>query len=571
MRMQRAFGWLVLPALLVSACSSRPQERPVSVAPAQTERPSTPTGSQEPVSKPQPPAPPAKELPPEKQPQVKRLAARFHLFTGPLGFKFPDARHELKPGETVVVGLDPFDVDLLLPGVAESVLRQGLKVEGGQLLDEPAWLPAGGLALQIGKGEAGQVVRLRLTLTGAEPAVLTIRRAAPATVTVDQRFGHRWKPITVLDAYTSPGPSAVRLTFSKPVRKAEVEQALLAAQSVPIRGLMEWTDEQTLTWQIAQLPPRLDFLLGGAHDQDGLPLPGGIPSIRLGEPPTLVELDLSNPADGLLGTLPPDIISAQLTRDGKAVNLLAWTPGITKWDWQTVEIYFDLQAKGLKRGRVEDPQPRIPGDLENVVASPNGLFAAGLRSQAAPSASHQADLVVMDMRGGRSQRFPGVIGRFRGGSQVDLSTHLAWSPDSLLVAVLSYAGDAESSDLVTIEPGTGKRTVVLASLPVRSEGTRLSWSNDGRWLLAGNLLVNRESGSFLSLPGPAADATGLWEPGGGRLLYSAQDWGSIALVDPDQGEVKPLGDGLVVGWTAPDRVLLVRWPGSESRYLPPGQ
>lgn len=571
MRMQRAIGWLVLPALFVVACSSPPREGPASAPLPQSDRPSVPTGAEQPDKKPEPPVQPSKDEPPRQQPQARGLAARFHLYTGPLGFKFPEVMRDLEPGQTVVVGPDAFDLDVLLPGFGEPALRQALKVDGARLLGEPRWLEAGGLALQIGHGDPGQVITIRVEVAGMQPAELTVRRAAPATVTVDQRFGHNWKPVTILDAYTLPGPSAVRLSFSKPVRRDEVEQALLAAQSGPIRGLMEWTDEQTLTWQIAELPPRLDFLLGGAHDADGLPLPGGIPSLRLGEPPILVEVNLSDPVDAVRGTLPPDIISASLTRDARAVNLLAWTPGTTKWDWHTVDVYYDLEAKVLKRGRVEDAHPRLSADLENLVVSPNGLFVAGLRRKGDPTESYQADLVVMDMRGGRSQTVPGAIGRFRGARQVDLTTYLTWSPDSLMVAALSYAGDAQSSDLVVIEPATGKRTVLVANLPVRSDGTRLSWSTDGKWLLAGNLLVNRESRAFLTLPGPAHLAAGAWEPGGSRLLYSAQDWGPISIVDPAKGEVKPLGEGMIVGWTARDRALLIRWPGSATRYLPPGQ
>lgn len=572
MRVQRAIGWLLLPALFVVACSAPGGERPASAPPpSENERPPVSTGAEQPGKTPEPTAPPTAEKPVSEKPQGKSLAARFYLYTGPLGFKFPDVRRDLPPGETVVVGLDAFDLEVLLPGFGEPAVRQALKVEGAKLLSEPAWLEQGGLALQISPGEAGEVATIRLEMAGAQPATLTIRRAAPATVAVDQRFGHTWKPITVLDAYTSPGPSAVRLSFSKPVRKAEVEQALLAAQWVPIRGLMEWTDEQTLTWQIAQLPPRLDFLLGGAHDLDGLPLPGGIPSLRVGDPPILVEVNLSDPVDAVRGTLPPDMISASLTRDGKAVNLLAWTPGTTKWDWQTVDVYYDLEAKALKRGRADEPQPRLPGDLEGWVISPNGLLVAGLRSKGSPTESYRADMVFMDMRGGRSQAFPGVIGRFRGASQVDLTTHLAWSPDSLQVAALSFEDDPAKSNLVTVEPGTGKPEVLVANLPVRSDGTRLSWSADGRWILAGNLLVDRESQSFVSLPGPAHGAAGVWEPGGSRLLYSAQDWGPVLVIDPAKGEMKPLGDGMVVGWTGPDSALLIRWPSSATRYLPPGQ
>ncbi|MFZ5825519.1 MAG: hypothetical protein ACOY94_14560, partial [Bacillota bacterium] len=353
--------------------------------------------------------------------------------------------------------------------------------------------------------------------------------------------------------------------------REEVEQALLAAQSVPIRGLMEWTDDKTLTWQIAELPPRLDFLLGGASDADGLPLPGGIPSLRLGDKPILVEVNLSDPVDMVRGTLPPDVIAASLTRDARFVNLMAWTPGTTKWDWQTVDIYFEMEQKALKRGRVEETQLRLPPDIENWVVSPNGALVAGLRGRGAPMESYRADLVVMDTRGGRSQTFARVIGRFRGADQLDLSTHLAWSPDSRQIAALSHAGDSQTAELVLTDAATGEQKVLIPSLPVRSDGTRLTWSSDGRWLLAGNLLIERESKVVTPLEGSAHQVSGVWEPGGSRLLYGVQDWGPVLIVDPVRGDVKPLGNGMIVGWAGPDRVLVIRWPGSDTRYLPPGQ
>ncbi|MFZ5816987.1 MAG: hypothetical protein ACOY93_17125 [Bacillota bacterium] len=561
MRMRRAAGWLLLPGLFLVACSSPPRESPVVAPPVQAEPPPVRTGEEPPTTSP--------EKPP-KPPQAKAVAARFHLYTGLLGFKLPDARRELNPGETAVTDLAPFDLDVLLPGMTEQQARQALKVDGAQLLAEPDWLAEGGLALQIGPGQPEQVVTVRVEAAGLSPAILKIRRAAPATVTIDQRFGHGWRPITVLDAYTTPGPSAVRLNFSKPVRREEVEQALLAAQSVPIRGLMEWADDKTLTWQIAELPPRLDFLLGGAHDADGLPLPGGIPSLRLGDPPILVEVDLANPADLVRGTLPPDIITAQVASTRKAVNLIAWTPGTTRWDWQTVDVYFDLEQKQLKRGRVEAAQPRLPPDVEHGVISPNGALVAGLRSKGQTAESFDADLVVLDIRGGRSQTFPGVIGRFRGEGQVDLTTHLAWSPDSAQVAALSYAGNPRSAELVVVNLASRQRTVLVPDLPVRSDGTHLAWSTDGRFLLAGHLLIDLQTRAVTPLPGDST-ARGFWEPAGRRLLYSPADWKQLFIVDPVQGEVKPLGDGLIVGWSAPGRVMVVRWPGSDTRYLPPGQ
>jgi hypothetical protein len=166
----------------------------------------------------------------------------------------------------------------------------------------------------------------------------------PATVEVDVLYGDTWRPLTVLDSHVTPGAGTIRIRFSKPVRLAEVEQALLAAQAAPVRGALQWEDDRTVHWQIARLPDRIDFLLGGAHDQDGLPLPGGIPSLRVGEPATLVELDLSGGVARSVAVLPPDIIRAALSADGKDLNLTAWSPGTTRWDWRITFTSCPLMA-----------------------------------------------------------------------------------------------------------------------------------------------------------------------------------------------------------------------------------
>jgi|GEM_PF-3556032 len=565
MRFKRAASLIILLAVFLSACSGRPQAEPVVQQPGGSEQPSAETDPASPT-RPQDSPPPEKSAGDQERP----LPVRFRIYTGPLGFRLTDTMRELGAGESTVMGLEPFDMDLHLPGMDEKAARKAVSVEGATLLREPTWLSEGGLALQVSGGQANQVVKVTVQAAGYAPAVLTVRRAGPASVTLDQRIGHTWEPVTVLNGYTTPGPSAVRLNFSKPVRKEEVEKALLEAQSVPIRGLMAWTDDQTLTWQIAELPPRLDFLLGGAHDLDGLPLPGGIPSLRFGEPPAAVTVDLSDLSETVLGIMPPDLVAAGLSWSRQAINLIAWSPGTTKWDWRTVDLHFDLEKKTLRSGRVEEIVPRLPEGLENWVASPNGSLVASLKSRGVETESFQSDLVITDLRGGRSQVFPGVIGQYRGADQVDLTTHLAWSPDGLQVAALSYSGQAEQSDLILVNVTSGERVVAMSELPVRSYGTHLAWSTDWRYLLAGNMLINQESKQAVTLPGDTT-ASGFWEPGGNRLLYSPTDWGPIYVVDPETAEAQPLGEGMLAGWAGPGQALLIRWNGNETRYLPPGQ
>lgn len=377
----------------------------------------------------------------------------------------------------------------------------------------------------------------------------------PAVVTVEQEAGHSWRAVTVLEGYAPPGPATVRLSFSKPVRQAEVEQALRESQASPVRGLMQWVDEQTLIWQIAELPPRLDFLLGSARDQDGVPLPGGIPSLRVGGPPSLVTLDLTTGEETAVVALPPDIQSAALSADGTHLNLLVWRPGGTQWDWQPAQLAVDLTTGELQSGWVEGAPPRLAAGLEQWALNPAETVVAGVRG---------TDLVIMDMRGGRQQVIPGFIVRM--GQQ---PPYLAWAPTGDRVAALSHKGDG-LSDLVAAALPAGPAAVLAADVPVPAGGTHLAWSPDGRFVLAGRLLIDLQDGTYRPVEGVADQAEGAWEPNGARLVLSAGDWGPMLLVEPASGDLQALGEGLAAGWAGPGRVYLVRWPAAGTRYVPPG-
>jgi len=254
--------------------------------------------------------------------------------------------------------------------------------------------------------------------------------------------------------------------------------------------------------------------------------------------------------------------------------LRVWSPGTSPWDWQVVDLHYDVETKGLKSGWFESVQPRLPQDLEDWVMSPQGTAVAGLRTDKPQQVTKdpvRSSLVVLDLRGGRQAVYDGFINKLQSPNPVDLSTVLAWSADGKSVAALSYNGpNAKGSDLVVLDLPSGNRTVLMEDLPVPAFGSRLSWSPGGRYLLAGNLLVDLQTKTHTPLQGNPGLARGTWERGGRRLLYGVKDWGAIFIVDPATSEAKPLGTGLLVDWLAPDRVYIVRWPGSGTRYLPPG-
>lgn len=398
---------------------------------------------------------------------------------------------------------------------------------------------------------------------GTTPSAPT--KAKPAEVTVQFRYGDAWRAVTALQSHIPPGAAELRLLFSKPVRQEEVEQALLGAQPTPIRGVLQWTDEHTLIWRITQMPPRIDFLLGEAHDKEGVPLPGGLTPLRVGEEPALTRIDLAAGAETRTAQVPPDILSADLTADGKYLNLTVWKPGATRWDWITTDRYLTLESKDLKNGRVEGFQPRLPANLESWAINPAGSQVAGLRASA-QGGTH--DLVVADVLGARQQVLPGFVTRAPGAGKAGV----AWSADGAQVGALTRsAANPNLSDLVSLTLADRSVSTLARDLPVPAGTARLAWSADGRYVLAGTVLVDLESGAQTQLPGTPAGARGVWEPEGTRLVYSAEDWGDVTLIDAATGDTQPLGAGLVVEWAAPGQVFLIRWSAAATRYIPLGQ
>lgn len=557
----RAVGLVLALAVLITACS-RPVSPPEPSAPVHA--PSRPAEDTVPVHDPSAKTPPVSHS--------GRVAVQFQLYEGPLGFRVPDKRKNLLPGDSARIGTAAFTLDILLPDVEEAAARQGLRVKGTTLLSEPKWIAGQGVALTVAAGRAGDQITVTVSLKGEQPAVLQLTRVGWATVTAEYRFEQQWRPISRLDSHVEPGAAELRLRFSKPVRQVEVEQALTAAQASPVRGLMQWEDDRTLLWQIVALPPRLDFFLGGAHDQDGMELPGGIPSLRTGTAPMLITTDITKlSGDRELTLIPPDVQSAALTADRAFLNLVSWIPGVTPWDWQATDLYVDLKTGTLKPGRVEGTQPRLSGELQAWVVNPGGTLVAGLRpaSQTGAAQSGLKDLVIRDLRGGREQ----IVRAFA--TQVaapEDAIYLVWSPDGARVALLTDSDPpGPGAAIVALELATGERTVLASGLPLRAAGAPLVWSQDGRYVLAGNVLADLMADSARVLPGEPTEVRGAFEPQGTRLLYSFKDWEQVAVIAPATGEQTPLGTGLMVGWAERDRAYLIRWGASDTRYSPPGQ
>ena len=556
MRWVRSAGLLALLAALLVSCSRADDNGPASPGTVPVDAPNS--GQATPGTTNSPAEPPAKG--PGKPPITgeKPVSVRFRL-----GTRSTEPARELLPGSSATIGTEPLEVTVLLPGVNEQVARQAVGVEGAAVEGEPEWASTGALTLRLSGGKAGETVTVKAQVPGG--GILSLRRAAQAAVTVDFRYGDAWQPVTLLSSHVSAGTAEIRINFSKPVDRATVEKALTANQAALVRGLMQWPNDRTLIWALAEMPPRLDILLNGARDADGLPLPGGIPSLRTGQGPELVELTPGEPGPPkVIGRVLSDVASAKLSRDGKFLNLLAWVPGTNRWDWLARDYHIDLQTGTLKPGKVDSTAPRAAAGLVNWVVNPQGTLVAGLRASRTPGI---ADLVIADMQGSRQQVVPSFV------ATSPLGNTLAWSADGTRVAASNWTvdqtGTRKAAGLLVLTVPSTQPKALFGDVMVHPAAA-LAWSPDGRYISAGNHLLDLQTETSMALPFQGSLGRGLWESGGQRLLYSQEDWGPLFFVELSPWKITPAGTGLLVGWSAEGKAYAIQWPASSSRYEPPG-
>lgn len=454
-------------------------------------------------------------------------------------------------GATGKVGTGSFRLTVRLPApLSQEAAMRAVSVDGARF-DVSGWHePTGALGLRVDGGAPGELITVAVSL-GEEPQVLQLLRVEDPTVVLERQVEEKdqWEPVNPWDT-ASPGSGTLRLRFSKPVDQEAVVDALLTSQTDPVRGLFRWVDPQTLLWQIPELPSRLFFLLNGARDTDGLPLPGGLPVIRVGSPAVLNLLMLDRGIEGELMAVPADPIRARLLPDGKQLVMTAWKPGRTHWDWTQADYTIHLQTFSVTEGAPpEDPRRgRIPADLTATASSPDDLLLVGFRGR---------DLILIDISSGRERRYTQFL------EQESLPSAPVWSPDGKELVAL------DGPDLVALHVETWERRLLVSNLPADA-GVRLSRSESGRFVLVGSLVVDLAEKSFVRLPGNALSAKGFWEPEGERLVYSAADWAEIYLYDPVTDTRRSVGKGLLVGWESAERLYVIRWADFENRYHPPG-
>lgn len=255
--------------------------------------------------------------------------------------------------------------------------------------------------------------------------------------------------------------------------------------------------------------------------------------------------------------------------------------GAAEWDFRVgLQPDFNLSPDGARfavrdmsssfglfpRGVMYVMQPggetlRLDGfTVENFRGwSPDGRFflASGYAAEITSPAEQSRDYYLLE---------PGLdeavlIGHASRGSSLPLD----WSPDGSTIAY------SEGTDLVLFDVATRQRRVVSLGLTITASPR---WSLDGRYVAAGDGLIDVKTGSVLVLPQAAFVLDSEASPGGAYLTALLDPFATCeevqdnqtTLVDVSTGENRVLFDcdgfGVDdrVDWIAPDRFLLLTVP-----------
>lgn len=520
----------------------------------------------------------------------------------------------------VVVDTDSFVVTFNLdPVPAHDWYRRNVRIEGGGTGDAGTDLDQehrrlGIIQLRFPRGDAGEGFTFRLTNVtawdGGEEVALRLCRAQAPRAALDVRDGTGWRAFEAGDVVPD-GPVTLRLRFNKPMDRQSVEERIQAppywTDNPPLPPKVEWADDQTVLLRYADPPPVIEVRLTGAHDRHGLFVGGTLPAVHVGSAPYLAVLDPAGGGERRLAGLMPEIVAARPSPDGRQLLFTAWRrvlgnqdPTQHTWMMELTEGRKDgLDGRGwrwLADGRllrlqtyrdrwdIADPDGRVVAgaalpEFRSAAALPAGDRIALLRrregSEEGGGFRVPHDLLILDVKTGKQTLFPDFVRVYSPPTEWIAVADLAWSPDGRRLAALSDGPDGATA-LVMADLESDRVEVVAAEIAGLRHGTThsFSWSPDGRYLAAGPFILDaataRPERRFEVDESIGFDPTlpALWSPDGTWLLYNAEPWGEVLVMDVDTGGTRSLGRGLAAGWTPDGRALVIRWAGATERYVP---
>ena len=519
-----------------------------------------------------------------------------------------------QPG-TVVVGTEPFRLSgSLQPAPRPAWYEDQMLLEGVEPTETRF---DSGFELAIPAGAAGDSFRLTFReiihpdgSTGS-PFTVTFTRQAHPSATLAYRSPEGWVPTSTYIP-TGGAPLHLRLTFTSPMNRDSVAEALQLSTGTGGIQAMTWRDDQTLELTVADPEPLLYLNLIGARGANGLNVAGTLPYLYTGEPAHLVAVDPVTGTEERTGPdLPPEISTIQLSPDRSEVRFLSLERRAelsSPWDAPYRPWSLDLQSGKLSAVAVEGYPGRWsqfgsermttrrnaenhlvishtgPNGVEQVLTegkelpkiwglelSPDGnrlaLFVP-VDDPNLPDPYYPVRLVMLDLTTLARHEFPGTLRWFAPGKDGIVLYGPTWSPDSRKLLINQDLDDGVAIMVADFDAGTMRTIAMNLDGVERAWRSPITWTPDSRKVLVGSVLLEAETGAVLhrlaEAPGPV-----LWHPDGERFLYPARTWGEVALLTPATGERLSLGEGRPVGWLADGRALILRWPDADLRWEDP--
>ncbi|MFZ5826612.1 MAG: hypothetical protein ACOY94_20165 [Bacillota bacterium] len=565
----RLYSLLLSLLLLLAACAPASSPPPADPPPPPAETP-TP---EPPPSQPPPPEPP---LPP-----APKLIWRMIYRDGPhnLGMVKGATELTLEPQtQEVVVGTGDVTVTWSLDQEGEG-LKERVRSEGYA----PASVSVTGRVVQA-RFAAGGSDRWTVWLDGVDGSKVVLVRKPEPTAQIGYRLnGGELTMLTGPEAALPPGKLTLEFRFDQPMHPDSVYPWFKLLDdwnwSHDLGGEEpRWEKDDLLVWELAQVPAKL-ILDVNRLVAEATRLPAVSRPVLVRSSDTTPYLERFNLATGQrerLLEVPPEVGEARLSRDKGRVLLRFWEHKSSSWLYEGM-AEVDLAKRTMTR------LESIPETwLERIAlaqelwgtVSPSGEWAAGLtlpdpRETLPWDKPFTRSLILADRATGDFREYPNIVRGWP--TKAGNFIWPAWSPDSSRVGLLDFAGRNGPARLMIFDRAKEQGRIVQEELPLMTRSYDLTWSPDGARLLAtgdGAMTIIPVDGSpYVRVEG-ISHRIALWDETGGRILAARKEWQGIFVYQVGSGEQQELGDGYPVGWDG-DWVYIIRWAGSDSRFIPP--